>query len=67
MTEKEARAILESYQETDEDTGEKYGFCILKSLGADGDGFAFECKADGAESSCTMGVYPGGEVLCIPT
>lgn len=72
MTEKTARGILERYQETDEDTGEKYGYKILEGLGPDGHGFVFNCIADGADDECVMGVYPdpehpsGGTVLCIP-
>lgn len=66
MTKKEARAILETYQETDADTGETYGYAAVSCLGADGNGFAFLCRADGASDTCVMGVYPAGAVLCIP-
>lgn len=72
MTEKTAKSILEKYQETDEDTGEKYGYKVLESLGPDGRGFVFRCRADGADEDCILGVYPdsgdpaGGTVLCIP-
>lgn len=66
MTEKEAKAILETYQETDEDTGEIYGYEVLDCLGTDGDGFVFECRAEGAENTCDMGIYPDGTILNIP-
>lgn len=66
MTEKEARAILAKYRETDEETGEQYGYDILNCVGADGDGFTFECRAAGVDTTCVMGVYPGGRVLCAP-
>ena len=66
MTEQEARKILGDYRELDEDTGEKYSYDILKCLGADCNGFVFECRADGVDGTCVMGVYPGGVVLCAP-
>lgn len=43
MTEKEARNKLKSYREIDEDTGEEYGYQIVKSLSPDGNGYLFEC------------------------
>lgn len=66
MTEKEARSILAGYRETDENTGENYGYKILECLGTDGDGFVFKCSADGVDEACVMGVYPSGAVLCVP-
>lgn len=40
MTKQEAKKILKAYRETDEDTGEKYGYIIQSYHGEyGGDGF----------------------------
>lgn len=71
MTEQEARKILKSYRETDDDTGEKYGYIIQESCGKDGEGYIFRCKAEGVDYSPKdnlplIGVYPDGTVISIP-
>lgn len=78
MTEHEARTILESYREVDEDTGEEYGHKIIRCLGSDSDGYVFECKSTGYLDLNTMtfvessdvtyevAVYSDGTVVCIP-
>ena len=66
MTEKEAKKILLDYRECD-DNGAEYGYRILSSIGADGNGFVFECCADGETEKCLMGVYPNNTILTLPT
>lgn len=75
MTENEARKILQDYRETDDDTGEKYGYVIQECCGTDGDGFVFRCKIEGVDYDALdavmgnlplMAVYPDGTVVNVP-
>lgn len=65
MTGKEARNKLKSYREIDEDTGEEYGYQIVKSLSPDGNGYLFECMQEGTDFVCVMAVYPE-DILMVP-
>lgn len=76
MTEKEARKILQDYRETDDDTGEEYGYVIQECCGTDGDGFVFQCKVEGVDYDALdavtgnlplLAVYPDGTVVNVPT
>lgn len=71
MSENEARKILSDYKEVDDDTGKTYGYIIQECCGKDGDGYLFQCKAEGVEYDNTqtlpiLAVYPDGTVLTLP-
>ena len=71
MTEQEARAILQKFRKKNEDTGKEYGFIIQECCGRDGDGYVFQCKAEGFAYGKDaklplIGVYPDGEILSLP-
>lgn len=72
MTEQEARKVLEMYRETDDDTGEDYGYIIRNYIGKREDAFYFECKVEGVEYSDSdklpiVAVFPDSFVLVLPT
>ena len=72
MTKQEAKKILEAYRETDEDTGEKYGYIIQSYHGESNGGFAFRCKVEGAPYSnadnlLLIAVLSDGKVVVLPT
>ena len=71
MTEQEAKKVLQEYRDTDDYTGEKYGYIIQESCGKDGDGYIFRCKAEGVDYAPEdnlplLGVYPDGTVISVP-
>lgn len=72
MTKQEAKQILEVYRETDEDTGEKYGY-IIQSYHEEYDGgFVFRCKVEGvpysnADNLPLIAVLSDGKVVILPT
>lgn len=71
MTEQEARNILKNFRETDDDTGEQYGYIIQKCCGKDGNGYVFQCKVEGMEYKPTdqlplLAVYPDGTIMNVP-
>ncbi len=76
MTENEARAILQDYRETDNDTGEEYGYVIQECCGKDSEGYVFRCKIEGVDYDTLddvmrnlplIAVYPDGTVVNVPT
>lgn len=72
MTKQEAKKILEAYRETDEDTGEKYGYIIQNYHGLCAGGFVFGCKVEGvpysnADDLPLITVLSGGKVVVFPT
>ena len=76
MTENEARTILQDYRETDNDTGEEYGYVIQECCGKDGEGYVFSCKIEGVDYDTLddvmrnlplIAVYPDGTVVNVPT
>lgn len=75
MTEKQARDILINYQETEYETGEKYGYIIQEYCGIEGGCHVFRCKIEGVdyndihiagEELPLVGVYPDGSVCILP-
>lgn len=67
MTKQEAKKILKAYRETDEDTGEKYGYIIQSYHGEYGGGFVFRCKVEGVKYKATdtlplVSVFSDGKV-----
>ena len=76
MTENEARTILQDYRETDNDTGEEYGYVIQECCGKAGEGYVFRCKIEGVDYDTLddvmrnlplIAVYPDGTVVNVPT
>lgn len=72
MTTREAKKILEAHRETDEDTGEKYGYIIQSDHGTCTGGFVFECKIEGipysnANNFPLIAVLSDGKVVVLPT
>ncbi len=72
MTEQKARKILEAYRETDEDTGESFGYSVQNYSGEDNGTFFFECKVDGVEyhdgdSFPVIAVFQNGTILVLPS
>ena len=76
MTQNEARTILRDYCETDNDTGEEYGYVIQECCGKDGEGYVFRCKIEGVDYDTLddvmrnpplIAVYPDGTVVNVPT
>lgn len=72
MTKQEAKRILKTYRETDEDTGEKYGYIIQSYHGTCAGGFVFRCKVEGVPYSNTdnlplIAVFSNGAVTILPT
>lgn len=72
MTKQEAKKILEAYRETDEDTGEKYGYIIQSYHRTCTGGFVFRCKIEGVPYSNTdnlplIAVLSDGKVVVLPT
>jgi len=71
MTEQEARKVLEAYRETDDDTGEEFGYLIQNFLEKSDDAFFFECKVEGVEyhdggQLPVVAVYPDKSVFVLP-
>lgn len=72
MTKQEAKRILETYRETDEDTGEKYGYIIQSYHGESNSGFVFRCKIEGvpysnADNLPLIAVLSDGKVVVLLT
>ena len=75
MNKEEAKKILSMYRETDDDTGEEFGYIIQDYVTKDGEAYIFRCKVEGVDYDSLTGifvnlpliaVYPDGTVLNIP-
>lgn len=72
MTKQDEKRILKAYRETDEDTGEKYGYIIQSYHGMCAGGFVFRCKVEGvpysnSDSLSLIAVLSNGAVTILPT
>lgn len=72
MTKQEAKKILETYREIDDDTGEEYGYIIQSYNGEFNGDFEFSCKAEGVKYKPTdtlplVVVCSDGKVVFPPT
>lgn len=66
MSEKEARTILQSYQEEDGETGESYHLEVKECISTIGEQYVFLCSVEGQEAEYAV-MKETGDVLVVPT
>ena len=71
MTKEDAKKILETYHEIDDDTGDHIHYRVLSFVGKHGDAFVFQCiqenmTVDDYDIVPEFAVYEDGTVLSLP-